>query len=175
MAEVQGRIRMIGADQQISASFKKREIVVTTEEQYPQHIIIDFTQDKTDLLNGFQIGELVKISINIRGREWINPQNEAKYFNTLQGWRIDRVQMPGSQPQPGHGQPQGYQPPPSFQQPQPQYGQPAAPQYGQPAQQQNYAAPQQPAPQYAAPQQQQFQAPQQPGFDPNNEPDDLPF
>ena len=87
--EVIGKIKVIGAEQQVSASFKKRELVVTTEEQYPQHILIEFAQDKTDLLNNYNIGEQVKVSINLRGREWVNPQGEAKFFNSIQGWRIE--------------------------------------------------------------------------------------
>lgn len=90
--EVLGRVKMIGDVQQISGTFKKREIVVTTEEQYPQHIMIEFTQDKTDLLNQYNVGEQVRVSINLRGREWTNPQGETKYFNSIQGWRIERLQ-----------------------------------------------------------------------------------
>ena len=74
-----------------SGGFKKRDIVVTTDEQYPQHILVQFVQDKCDLLNGFQVGEPVKIDINLRGREWTNPQGEIVYFNTIQGWRIGKV------------------------------------------------------------------------------------
>jgi hypothetical protein len=44
------------------AAFKKRELVVTTEEQYPQHIMIEFTQDKCDLLNNYSVGETVKLA-----------------------------------------------------------------------------------------------------------------
>lgn len=91
--EVTGRIKVIGATQDVSASFKKRELVVTTEEQYPQHIMIEFTQAKVDDLNSFQVGEQVKVSINLRGREWTNPQGETKYFNSIQGWRIERLQQ----------------------------------------------------------------------------------
>lgn len=90
--EVTGKIKVINAEQQVSASFKKRELVVTTDEQYPQHIMIEFTQDKTDLLNQYKPGDAVKVSINLRGREWINPQGEAKYFNSIQGWRVEKVQ-----------------------------------------------------------------------------------
>jgi hypothetical protein len=61
----------------------ERELVVTTEEQYPQHIMIEFTQDKSDLLNNYKVGDVVKVSINLGGREWINPQGEAKYFNSV--------------------------------------------------------------------------------------------
>jgi len=74
-----------------SNGFRKREIVVTTEEQYPQHIMVEFIQDKTDLLNNYQVGQNVKISINLRGREWVNPQGETKYFNSIQGWRIESL------------------------------------------------------------------------------------
>jgi len=87
--EVVGIIKVLGATQEIGAKgFKKREVVVTTADQYPQDIMIEFTQDKVDLLNEFMEGSSVTISINLRGREWINPQGEAKYFNSLQGWKI---------------------------------------------------------------------------------------
>ena len=91
--EVQGKIKMIGETQTFGSNgFRKREVVVTTEEQYPQHIMVEFVQDKTDLLNNFQVGQPVKIGVNLRGREWVNPQGETKYFNSIQGWRIENLQ-----------------------------------------------------------------------------------
>lgn len=91
--EVQGKIKMIGETQTFGSNgFRKRELVVTTEEQYPQHILIEFVQDKTDLLNNYQVGQGVKVNINLRGREWVNPQGETKYFNSVQGWRIENLQ-----------------------------------------------------------------------------------
>jgi len=92
--EIQGKIKVIGETQTFGANgFRKREIVITTEEQYPQHIMVEFVQDKTDLLNSYQVGQGVKISINLRGREWVNPQGETKYFNSIQGWRIENLQQ----------------------------------------------------------------------------------
>lgn len=91
--EVQGKIKMIGETQTFGSNgFRKRELVVTTEEQYPQHILVEFVQDKTELLNNFQVGQNVKVNINLRGREWVNPQGETKYFNSIQGWRIENLQ-----------------------------------------------------------------------------------
>ena len=90
--EVTGKIKVVNAEQQVSASFRKRELVVATEEQYPQFISINFVQDKCDLLNNYNVGEAVKVAINLRGREWTNPQGETKYFNDIQGWRIERLQ-----------------------------------------------------------------------------------
>lgn len=90
--EVQGKIKVIGETKSFGSSgFQKRELVVTTEEQYPQHLMLEFVQDKTSLLDGFQVGEPVKVGINLRGREWTSPQNEVKYFNSIVGWRIERV------------------------------------------------------------------------------------
>lgn len=90
--EVIGRIKAMHPTQDVTDSFKKREVVITTDEQYPQHIMIEFTQAKVDDLNSYQAGEQVKVSINLRGREWVNPQGETKYFNSIQGWRIERLQ-----------------------------------------------------------------------------------
>ncbi|MFT5753754.1 MAG: translation initiation factor IF-3, partial [Flavobacterium sp.] len=95
--EILGKVKVINPEQQVSATFKKRELVVTTDEQYPQHIIMDFVQDKTDLLNQYNVGDEVKVSINVRGREWVSPQGETKYFNTLQGWRIEKTQAEAPQ------------------------------------------------------------------------------
>ena len=88
--EVIGEIKLINETQTFGSNgFRKRELVVTTDEQYPQMILIEFVQDKCDVLNNYQVGQNVIVSINLRGREWINPQGETKYFNSIQGWRIE--------------------------------------------------------------------------------------
>jgi hypothetical protein len=90
--EVLGKIKLIGETKSFGSNgFQKRELVVTTEEQYPQHLMIEFVQDKTSLLDAFNIGEPVKIGINLRGREWQSPQGETKYFNSIAGWRIEKA------------------------------------------------------------------------------------
>jgi len=89
--EITGKIKTIGETQTFgSKGFRKRELLITTNEQYPQHILTEFTQDKCDVLNGYNVGDNVKVSINLRGREWINPQGETKYFNSIQGWKIEK-------------------------------------------------------------------------------------
>ncbi len=90
--EVSGKVKVVSPEMQVSATFRKRELVVTTDEQYPQHIMIEFIQDKSDLLNNIAVGDAVKVSINLGGREWVNPQGETKYFNSIRGWRIEKLQ-----------------------------------------------------------------------------------
>lgn len=86
--EISGIVKTIMPEQQVSASYKKRELVVTTDEQFPQHVIIEFPQDKCDFLSNLTVGQKVTVFINIKGREWVSPSGEVKYFNTVQGWKI---------------------------------------------------------------------------------------
>lgn len=133
--EVTGKVRLINPTQEVSEKFRKREIVVTTDEQYPQHIMIEFTQEKVDLLNAYQPGDDVRVSINLRGREWTNPQGETRYFNSIQGWRIEKA---GAAQQPAQGgyAPQGYNQAPPQQgynnQGYPQSQAPSTPQFNAP-------------------------------------------
>jgi hypothetical protein len=87
--ELQGKIKLIGETQTFGSNgFQKRELVLTTDEQYPQILLIEFVQDKCELLSTYKTGDEVSVFINIRGREWVSPEGVTKYFNTIQGWRI---------------------------------------------------------------------------------------
>lgn len=104
--ELQGTIKVIGETQTFGSNgFRKREVVVTTDEQYPQTIMTEFVQDKCDILNSYNVGDKVSIGINLRGREWVNPEGETKYFNSIQGWKISRVEgsSQGTTPPPPEG------------------------------------------------------------------------
>lgn len=89
--EVIGKLVAIMPTNQVSEKFSKREFVVETEEQYPQKIQMEFTQDKCSILDSYSVGDSVKVSINLRGRDWTNPQGEVKYFNTIQAWRVEKI------------------------------------------------------------------------------------
>ena len=71
--------------------FKKRECVLKTKEQYPQELLIEFTQNDCSMLDSYGVGEEVSIDVNLRGRSWINPEGVTKYFNSIQGWRISHL------------------------------------------------------------------------------------
>lgn len=86
--EVKGKIKVIGSTVNINETFSKRELVIITEEQYPQHILIEFNKEKCNLLDKFKVGEVVTVGINLGGREWVNQQGETKYFNSIKGWKI---------------------------------------------------------------------------------------
>ena len=90
---ISGKVKLINETKEYGSNgFRKREIVLTTQEQYPQNILVEFIHDTTNLLDAFNVGDLVKIDINLRGREWTNDKGEIKYFNSIQGWRIEKVE-----------------------------------------------------------------------------------
>lgn len=88
---ITGNIKLINETQQVSEKFTKRELVLTTNDMYPQDILIEFVKDNCGLLNNYKAGQDVTIDINLRGREWTSPSGEVKYFNTIQGWRISEA------------------------------------------------------------------------------------
>ena len=93
--QIKGRIKTVNETQVISDSFRKRDFVLVIDEDtdYPQFIKLEFTQDKTDLLAQYKIGDVVTVDFNLRGREWTNPKGETVVFNTLQAWKIYQAEV----------------------------------------------------------------------------------
>lgn len=97
-----GTIIQIGSEDQVSEKFRKREFVVSDEgSQYPQEVMFQLSQDRCDIIDPYAVGEEIKVSFNLRGRRWENPETQViKFFNTLDAWKIERVgQDSNSQPQ----------------------------------------------------------------------------
>jgi hypothetical protein len=86
--EITGTLKVKGETTQVSEKFTKREFVLTID----QYISLQLTQDKCALLDNFTLGEEMKVSFNLRGREWMNPtKNIMQYFNSLEAWRIEKA------------------------------------------------------------------------------------
>ena len=96
---ITGRIAVLKPTQVVSDKFSKREFVIETTEQYPQLIPLEFHQDNCNILELYRLGDEVEVGYNLRGRKWISPQSEEKYFLTLQAWSI-KLAAGQSQPQP---------------------------------------------------------------------------
>lgn len=94
--ELIGTIREISQTQTFGNNFQKIEFVLVTEEQYPQPLLIEITADRVDLLDHFKPGDQVRVGINIKGREWINPSGESKFFNSLSAWKITHKNLANS-------------------------------------------------------------------------------
>lgn len=87
MSELTGFLKKKYDIQKVSEKFQKRDFVLTTDASspYPQHVSIQLSQDKCNLLDTFNEDDEIKVSINIKGREWNGPQG-IKYFNSIEGW-----------------------------------------------------------------------------------------
>ena len=109
---INGTVKVIGATQQISEKFSKRELVITEQSgNYPEHIPVEFIQDKTNMLDPFAPGDQVTVTAYVGGREWTGKDGVLKHFLSLKGDRIERAGAAAPRPQSGgHATP----PPPSM-------------------------------------------------------------
>lgn len=107
--EVIGTLKAKFDTQKVSERFQKRDFVLTTDANtpYPQYVSFQVTQDKCNMLDQFNEGEELKVQFNLRGREWNGPQG-IRYFNTLEAWRIERMQ--GGTANPAQGTQRSSQP-----------------------------------------------------------------
>lgn len=92
MFKITGKIGRISDTQVISEKFQKREFIIITNDQYPQSVQLEFTQERVNILDNYNVGLEVEVAFNINGREWTNPQSgEVRYFNTLQAFSIQSM------------------------------------------------------------------------------------
>jgi len=87
MFELSGTIKKIFDEQTFGSGFNKKEFVITTAaDRYPQDIKFETVKDKTSLLSPLQEGDKVKVSFDIRGREW-----KENYYVNLNAWKIESL------------------------------------------------------------------------------------
>jgi len=110
--ELTGGVNVIMDVQTFDSGFSKREFVVTVEDgSYPQNIKFELLKDKTTLIDGYQQGDQIKVSFNIRGNEY-----NGKYYNNLVAWRVERAgaAVAAAVPPPPQMQDSAPTPPPGF-------------------------------------------------------------
>lgn len=96
--EIKGKVHEIGAVQQISETFKKRDLIVEYAENptYPEYLRFEAMQDKTNLFDGLKVGDDVEVSFNLRGRAWTDKTGKTSYFNSMIVWRINTLSNSGA-------------------------------------------------------------------------------
>jgi hypothetical protein len=88
--DVVGKLHVAYETKQVSAKFTKREFVVEVPDgKYPQMVSFQLTGDRCSVLDDFKVGDQVRVTFNLRGREWKSPQGETKYFNSLDVWKLE--------------------------------------------------------------------------------------
>ena len=101
--ETRGRLYAIFDAQQVTERFRKREFVLELADnpRYPQLVLFQLTGDRCESLDGFDVGDEVRVEFSLRGREWKSPKGEVRYFNSLDVWTLEREGPPDDAPPPG--------------------------------------------------------------------------
>ncbi len=101
--ETRGRLYAIFDAQQVTERFRKREFVLELADnpRYPQLVLFQLTGDRCESLDGFEVGDEVRVEFSLRGREWKSPKGEVRYFNSLDVWTLEREGPPDDAPPPG--------------------------------------------------------------------------
>lgn len=86
--ETEGKLYKKFDTVQVTGTFKKREFVIELDGAYPQFISFQLTQDRCGILDAFKETDRIKVSFDLRGREWTSPSGDVKYFNSLNAWKI---------------------------------------------------------------------------------------
>jgi len=91
--ETTGRIHALFETQQVTERFSNREFVVELADnpRFPQFVQFQLTGDRCENLDGFEVGDEVKVEFSLRGREWTSPKGEIRYFNSLDVWTLDKT------------------------------------------------------------------------------------
>ena len=85
--EVEGKLHRLFPTEQKSQSFQAREFVLEIPDgNYPQLVKFQAVQDRCAMLDQYREGDRLKVSFDLRGREW-----NGKYLTNLNAWRIERA------------------------------------------------------------------------------------
>mgnify|MGYP001395081143 FL=1 len=88
---IKGKLVEIFDTVQITETFKKREFIIQENKnpEYPEFVKVELIQDKISLLDNLKVGDEINVLINIKGRKWEDKEGNIKYFNSIQGWKIE--------------------------------------------------------------------------------------
>jgi|SRR5690554_3218928 len=91
--EITGKVHEVGPVQQISDTFRKRDLVIQYAEnpQFVEYIKFEATQDRVNIFDNLNPGDEVAVSFNLRGRPWTNKEGVTSYFNSLVAWRVNKA------------------------------------------------------------------------------------
>lgn len=106
--ELKAKVHEVGSTQQVSETFKKRDLIVEYAENptYPEYIRFELLQDKCPLADSLKPGDEVEVFFNLRGRPWTDKAGKTSYFNSLVIWRLNVVAgAPSQTSQPAYAAP----------------------------------------------------------------------
>lgn len=91
--QLKGKVHEVGQTQNVTESFKKRDIIIAYAEnpQFVEYIRFEATQDNVSKFDSLSIGDDVEVEFNLRGRPWTNKDGITTYFNSLVIWKVTKL------------------------------------------------------------------------------------
>lgn len=89
--EISGKLHKLFETQTVTERFNKREFVVELPGRHPQLVLFQLTGKRCAELDGYNLGDEVRIEFSLRGREWTSRQGEVRFFNSLEVTRLERL------------------------------------------------------------------------------------
>ena len=93
----------------VSDRFRKREFVLELADEingniYTNYAKLQLVQTKCDIIDRFNIGDVLKVSFNIKGTKY-EKDGKTNYFSNLDAWRVENAAAaaPQGAPQQGGG------------------------------------------------------------------------
>lgn len=68
-----------------NGTWEKQPFVIETSEQYPKKICIMLWNDKAAMIRNFNVGDTLKVSVNVASREY-----NGNWYTDVTAWRIDK-------------------------------------------------------------------------------------
>ena len=65
-----GTVLAVGETVEFESGFRKKELVLLTDDYRPQPVRFEFLNNSTDLLGGLAEGERVEVAFRIEGKKW---------------------------------------------------------------------------------------------------------
>lgn len=100
--DVSGKLSEVFETQQVSDTFKKREFILEVENpnqsfQRTDYLKFQLTQDRCSQIDEYGLGDMIKVSFNLRGNRW-EKDDKVAYFTNLEAWRIEKLQQNSGNP-----------------------------------------------------------------------------
>ena len=84
--ELSGKLKLVMNEETFASGFNKRSFVIAVESNYPYDVCFDLLKDKVRMIDGFNTGDEIKVSFDIKSREY-----NGKWFTGATAWRVEKV------------------------------------------------------------------------------------
>lgn len=68
------------------SDWKKQEFIIETEDQFPKKICMNLWGDKAEDIKNFNIGQMLKASVNIESREF-----NGRWYTDIRAWKLENL------------------------------------------------------------------------------------